>query len=196
MSTSLLAPGGSAGLVAAALFVTTTVINQFAPLQEPYVSTTDYIQQAVLLLAFLAVVGAVTALTALLRSTGRMRTLSVVGGMLTGGGYLVVGLLNLANLLQGERAFVAVRQAPALVLLAGSALLGVLVLITRALPWWCGVLLIIAFPLGDMVDALFPGGESILLALLWGTVGIALLNRAGAAGIPLGAAARPEQVLR
>jgi hypothetical protein len=196
VSTSLLARGGWAGLVAAAFFVTTTMINQFAPLQEPYVSATDYIQQAVLLLAFLAVVGAVTALTALIRSTGRMRTLSVVGGVLTGGGYLVVGLLNLANLPQGERAFVAVRQAAALVLLAGSALHGVLVLITRVAPWWCGVLLIIAFPLGDVVDTLLVGGEGLLLALLWVTVGIALVRRAAVASDRARAAARPRQVLR
>ena len=48
------------------------------------------------------------------------------------------------------------RQIAALGLLVGSALLGVLVLITRVVPWWCGVLLIIAFPLGDVVDAAFP----------------------------------------
>ena len=88
-------------------------------------------------------------------------------------------MLSVANLAQGDRVLVEVRLIAALNLLVGSALLGVLVLITRVVPWWCGVLLIIAFPLGDVVDAAFPGGEGILLALLWGTVGAALLARAG-----------------
>ena len=196
MSNSLLARSGWAGLVAAALFVTTTVINQFAPLQDPYVATSDFVQQAVLFLGFRAVVGAVLGLTALLRSTGRLRLLSVIGGVLTGGGYLVVGLLSLVNLFEGERSLVAVRQAAALVLLVGSALLGVLVLVTRVVPWWCGVLLIVAFPLGDIVDALFLGGEGLLLALLWATTGLALIRRADTASEPVRATARPPQVVR
>ena len=196
MSTAVLRWAGWAGLLAAALFVTSTVINQVAPVQEPYVSTTDYVHQAVLVLAFLAVVGAVIGLTALLRSTGRMRALSAIGGVLTGGGYFLVGLLSLVNLIQGERSLVAVRQVAALVLLVGSALLGVLVLITRVMPWWCGVLLIVAFPLGDVVDELFRGGEGILFALLWGSVGIALLRRAGAPAEPARAATRPPQAVR
>ena len=55
-------------------------------------------------------------------------------------------------------------------------------LITRALPWWCGVLLIVAFPLGDVVNQMFRGSEGLLLALLWGTVGVALLARARPTG--------------
>jgi hypothetical protein len=195
MSNASLRPSGWAGLLAAALFVTSTVINLVAPVQEPYVSTTDYVHQTVLVLAFLAVVGAVVGLTALLRSTGRMRALSAIGGVLTGGGYLIVGLLGLVNVIQGERSLVAVRQVAALVLLVGSALLGVLVLITRVVPWWCGVLLIIAFPLGDVVDALFPGGEGILLALLWGSVGVALLVRAAAPQSSARAARPPGSVV-
>jgi len=196
MSKSLLAGSGWAGLVAAALFVTTTVINQFAPLQDPYVSATDYVQQAAVAVGFLTVIVAVIGLTALLWSRGRLRTLSVIGGVLTGGGYLVVGLLNVVNLLEGERSLVAVRQAAALVLLAGSALLGVVVLITRVLPWWCGVLLIIAFPLGDVIDALFPGGEGLVLALLWAAVGVALVRLAHSATEPARAVDRPPQVVR
>jgi hypothetical protein len=45
------------------------------------------------------------------------------------------------------------------------------------LPWWCGVLLIVAFPLGHFANAIFGAVENMLLALLWGSVGIALLTR-------------------
>ena len=49
----------------------------------------------------------------------------------------------------------------------------------RILPWWCGMLLIIAFPLGDLSNAILEGGEGILLGILWGVVGYALLSRSG-----------------
>lgn len=179
MSTTALTRAGWGGLLAAALFVTSTVIDQLAPVQTPYVAITDYVHQVVLVLAFQCAAGAVVGLVALLRRAGRFRRLAVVGGVLAGAGYFVVSLLSVINLIRGERVLVEVRLAASVLLLVGSALLGVLVLITRALPWWCGVLLIIAFPLGDVVNQLFRGGESILLALLWGTVGVALLTRAG-----------------
>jgi hypothetical protein len=196
MSTATLVRAGCGALIAAALFVTAAVIYWVAPVPSPYVSTTDYVHQAVLVLAFLGAAAAAVAIALLLRSIGRFAALSLVGAVLAGGGYVVVGLLGLVNLARGERVLFAGRPVVAVVLLVGSALLGVLVLITRALPWWCGVLLIVAFPLGDVVDALLPGGEGVLLALLWGTVGFALLNRAHSAESSLGAAARPEQVLR
>ena len=196
MSNTALIRGGIGGLLAAALFVTSTVINQISPVQIPYVTTTDYVNQAVLMLAFAGAVGAVVGLAVLLRRSGRFRRLTVVGAALAGAGYLVVSLLSLANLVQGDRVLMGVRQIAALSLLVGSALLGVLVLITRVLPWWCGVLLIVAFPLGDVVDALFPGGEGILLALAWGTVGGALLARAGSRRDPVAEVLTAREVVR
>ena len=56
-------------------------------------------------------------------------------------------------------------------------ILGFLVLRTHLLGWWCGVLLIVAFPLGDVANALFSGAENLLLALCWGSVGAGLLAR-------------------
>ena len=52
------------------------------------------------------------------------------------------------------------------------------------LPWWCGALLIIAFPAGHFANALFASAENILLALLWGSVGVSLLVRATAPVAP------------
>ncbi len=178
MSTTALTRAGWGGLLAAVLFVTTMVIDQVAPVQSPYSSPSDYVHQAALVLAFQGAASAVIGIFLLLRSTGRFAALSLVGAVLAGSGYFVVGLLSLINLIQGERTLVQIRMVAALVLLVGSALLGVLVLITRALPWWCGVLLIVAFPLGDVANQIFRGSEGLLLALLWGSVGVALLAHA------------------
>ena len=62
-------------------------------------------------------------------------------------------------------------------MLIGSLLLGVIIIRAKLLPWWCGVLLIIAFPLGDVANAIFSSAENLLLALLWGSMGIVLLSR-------------------
>jgi hypothetical protein len=38
-------------------------------------------------------------------------------------------------------------------------------------------LLIVAFSLGDVANAIFSSAENLLLALLWGSVGFALLSQ-------------------
>ena len=62
-------------------------------------------------------------------------------------------------------------------MLVGSALLGVIIIRARLLPWWCGVLLIVTFPLGHFANSLFSSAENLLMALLWTSVGVALLRR-------------------
>ena len=70
MSNAALIRGGFGGLLAAALFVTSTVINLISPVQIPYVATSDYVNQAVLALAFAGAAGAVVGLAVLLRRPG------------------------------------------------------------------------------------------------------------------------------
>jgi hypothetical protein len=53
----------------------------------------------------------------------------------------------------------------------------VIIILDRLLSWWCGVLLIVTFPLGHFANALFSSAENLLLALPWGSIGIALLVR-------------------
>jgi hypothetical protein len=77
-----------------------------------------------------------------------------------------------------------VRLGFAVVILIGSAILGAVVLRMQLVPWWCGVLLIVAFPVGHFANALLASAEDILLALLWGSVGVSLLVRATAPVAP------------
>jgi hypothetical protein len=46
-------------------------------------------------------------------------------------------------------------------------------------------LLIVTFPLGHFANALFRSAENLLLALLWGSVGVALLSRRQEADEPV-----------
>jgi hypothetical protein len=61
----------------------------------------------------------------------------------------------------------------------------VIIILDRLLSWWCGVLLIVTFPLGHFANALFSSAENLLMALLWGSVGVALLIRRQAVDQPL-----------
>lgn len=177
MSVNTVKRGGQAGLLAAALFLITTVIDQIAPFTTVYDSPRDYVNPTLNLLAFLAAARGVVGFWALQSRAGRFRRLGAVGAGMTGVGYTVFALLNAASITQGELSLVRVRVVAATVMLIGSAILGFIVLRTHLLPWWCGVLLIGAFPLGDVANELFRGAEGVLLALLWGSVGLALLAR-------------------
>jgi hypothetical protein len=47
------------------------------------------------------------------------------------------------------------------------------------LPWWCGVLLIVGFPLGAFLETVRSGIENIVFAAVWGLIGYVLLSRRG-----------------
>ena len=97
--------------------------------------------------------------------------------MLTIAGYAIIAVMTVISMVQGHASFLTVRLAGAGVLFIGSVLLGVIIIRARLLPWWCGVLLIVAFPLGHFANAIFGAVENLLLALLWGSMGIGLLTR-------------------
>ncbi|HEX6150311.1 hypothetical protein [Nocardioides sp.] len=169
--------GGTAGVVAAALFVLTTILTQLAPIGTEYESATDYLHQVALALAYVGVLIALVGLHARQRSSRRYGRLGGIGTTLTLVGYGVVLGVVVAGIIMGSKVLTEPRIAAALVVLVGSALLGVATLRARVVPWWCGVLLIIAFPLGDVANRLFfDGAEALLLAMLWGSIGTALLK--------------------
>ncbi len=62
-------------------------------------------------------------------------------------------------------------------MLVGSILLGAMTIRARVLPWWCGVLLIVGFLLGDFLENVAVGSENIVFTIVWGLIGYALLSR-------------------
>ena len=185
LSSSATKRGGAAGVLAAALFVLSTILAQVAPTGTSYESATDYVHEILLIGAFVGAMVAIFGLHALHRSTPRYGAIGVIGTVLAITGYGIVTLVVAASVATGGRAFTEIRIAGAITLLVGSALLGVTILRARLVPWWCGVLLIIAFPLGDVSNQIFSGAEGLLLGLLWGSVGVALLRRAGSPTEPV-----------
>ena len=178
MSERIVKIGGVAGLAAAALFIASLALVRLTEARTFYTSPADYLGQTVALVAFLAVVVVILALGSVRSRTGRLGRLTLVGAWLAGLGYAGIAAVSAYNLVRGGWSLVGVRMGVATVLLVGSAILGIAVLATRLAPWWCGVLLIIAFPLGDVANEVFSGSEVLLLSLLWGSIGVALLRRA------------------
>jgi hypothetical protein len=139
----------------------------------------DYLLQIILLVAYAGPLIAILSLHALQSESGRYRRLGAAGSLLTFIGYATVFVVVAVSVLEGGASLLPVRLAGASAVLIGSILLGDMTIRARILPWWCGVLLIIAFPLGDLSNELLRGSEGILLGILWGLVGIALLARSG-----------------
>lgn len=169
---------GVAGMLAAAAFVLSAICFQF--FSRPDVGG-DPGEHAYRVATIAAYVGALVATLGIGRAhAGRPRfgAAGWAGAVATATGYGVFTVITVIALVQEAEPLMAIRLPAAVLLLAGSALLGVMVLRAQALPWWCGGLLVVAFPLGDVADELlFPTAENVLLALLWGSVGAALLSR-------------------
>ena len=177
--------GGIAGLVAAALLIVSAVLNQMNPVQQTYDSAVSYLYLGVAVAAYIAVIVALLGIHGLHTGTPRYGRLGTIGVVLTIAGYAIIAVLTVISMVQGQASLLTVRLAGAGVLLIGSALLGVIIIRARLLPWWCGVLLIVAFPLGDQANAIFSSAENLLLALLWGSMGVALLSRRQKVGEPV-----------
>jgi hypothetical protein len=176
MSSNMLRWGGLAGVVAAVMFVLTTILAQLAPPQKVFDSLSDYLRQVVLLVGYVGVMAAILGLHALQSQSGRYGRLGAVGSLVAFIGYAIIFVVTAISTLQGGQALLSIRLTGGVVVLIGSILLGVMTLRARVVPWWCGVLLIVAFPLGDLSNAIVSGGEGLLLGILWGSVGYALLS--------------------
>jgi hypothetical protein len=183
--------GGIAGVVAAALLILSAILYQLHPVQRTYDSAASYVYVGLGLAAYVAVIVAVLGIHALHSGTPRYGRLGTTGTVLTIAGYAIIAVMTVISMVQGHASFLMVRLAGAVVLLVGSALLGVIILRARLLPWWCGLLLIVAFPLGHFANAIFGAAENLLLALLWGSMGIALLSRREGVADPV--ATQPAQ---
>jgi hypothetical protein len=175
MPSSPIKSGGAAGLLAGGLFALSAVLFAIAPLEGIVDTGGEYLYQTVVVVAFLCAIIAILGVHAAHRGRTGYGGVGTAGVVLAIAGYAIVAAVTAIGMIRDVEYLLTVRFAGAGLVLAGSALLGVAVLIARLMPWWCGVLLIVAFPLGDFANVLFPTAENVLLALLWGSIGYTLL---------------------
>jgi len=169
--------GGWAGVVAALTYVLAGILILISPLQRVLGSVvSEHSIEVILVLAFAVTLVAVAGLHGL--QSPRYGRLGAAGSSMTSIGYALIAVVAAVSiLLVGGEALSAVRLVGALAILMGSVLLGVITVRTRVLPWWCGVLLIVGFPLGAILDEnVARGAEEIMLGIVWGLVGYALLS--------------------
>jgi hypothetical protein len=184
MSSNVVRAGGLAGIAAAVLFILSAIIEQVAPAEGIVDTGSEYLDRVVVILAYIAVIVAVLGIHALHKDNARYGALGTAGSVMTIAGYAIIAVVTVIATIQDFEYLLTIRLGGGILVLIGSLLLGVIIIRARLLPWWCAVLLIVAFPLGDVANAIFSSAENLLLALLWGSVGFALLSRRRAIAQP------------
>jgi len=161
------------------MYVLAGILILTAPPQRVFNSFTDYLSEIILVVAFAVTLVVIAGLHALQR--GRYGRLGAAGSLITFVGYALIVVVAALTVLVGGETLFAVRLIAALAVLIGLVLLGAMTLRARVLPWWCGVLLIVGFPLGDRLDEIVArGSEGIVFGIVWGLVGYALLSSSSA----------------
>jgi hypothetical protein len=178
MTSSMVRWGGLAGVASGVMFVLSGILTLIAPPQGDPSSLSDYLLRVVLIVAFALVLVAVAGLHAAQSQSRRYGWLGTVGALLTFVGYAVVLVAAHITTLAGGEPILSVRLVGGLAVLAGSILLGAMTIRARVLPWWCGVLLIVGFPLGAVLEEVVAvGTENMVFAIVWGSIGYGLLSR-------------------
>ncbi len=161
---------GAAWMISSIL--TITVPNGRSPELYGFVSLTE----ALYLVALAGTVGGMIGLHVRQRSSyGRLGTFGFFGS-LTGTSLLFVGLTVsfVSGSLSGPALLDPMLGVSLWVSLLGFLLMGIATLRLRALPQWCGALLIVSLPIA-IASGDFGGGA--VLGLFWLAVGYALLSQ-------------------
>jgi hypothetical protein len=164
-----------AGVLAGVMYVLTDILNLLAPQQRVFDSFSDYLIEVIFAVAVAGTLGAIAGLHAL--HSRRYGRLGAAGSLLAFIGYALFFVRAAVSTVGGEAPLYAVRISigGVLAVLIGSVLLGAMTLRARVLPWWCGVLLIVGFPL----SVAFSAAAGIVLGIVWGLIGYALLSLRG-----------------
>jgi len=133
--------------------------------------------QIILIVAFVSALAAIAALHSAQSRSGRYGRLGAIGALIAFIGYALIATVTAVTAAVGFESLYSVRVIAGLAVLIGSLLLGIMTIRARVLPWWCGALLIVGFPLGDILDVVVgEGSEGIMFGILWASVGYVLLS--------------------
>jgi hypothetical protein len=178
VTSSMVRWGGLAGVASGVLFVVSGILTLIASPQGAPSSLGDYLLRVVLVVAFALVLVALAGLHAAQSQSRRYGWPGTAGALLTLVGYVVVLVAAHITTLVGGEPILSVRLAGGLAVLTGSILLGAVTIRARVLPWWCGALLIVGFPLGAVLEEVVTvGTENMVFAIVWWSIGYGLLSR-------------------
>jgi hypothetical protein len=156
MSSQMVRWGSLAGSAAAVVFLVAAIVNLISPYQRGvFDSFSDYLYQLLVTVAFALITLAIAGLHAL--QSGSYGRWGTAGASMSFVGYTIIVVVAAATLLAGAAVLLSVRLVGAAAILLGSIVLGIMTIRARVLPWWCGVLIIVGLPLGDVSNALIRG---------------------------------------
>ena len=178
MSLNLVRWGGLAGLVAGVMNALTGILSPLAPQEVVFDSFTDYLIEVLFILALAGTLITIAGLHVLQRE--RYGRTGAAGSLTAFVGHALLLVAATATALAGREVLDAVFPLGVLAALVGLVLLGATTLRARVLPRWCGVLLIIGFPLTIVFDIATGGAGGIVMGVVWASVGYALLSSSGA----------------
>ena len=160
-----------AGFVAGLGYIVQAIIGLIKPQTEVFSGSSDYVLEAVFIIALLSTVVALLGLHSLKGALyGRA---GMVGLWLAVIGTALLALSAVVTLFAGRNSLGPAFLGGTLLALIGYIVLGVSVLRARALPLWGGLALMLGFPLSLVLSAF--GG--ILFGLAWLSVGYLLLKK-------------------
>jgi hypothetical protein len=105
----------------------------------------DYFVKVILVVALALTLGAIVGLDAL--QSGRYGPLGTASSSSTFLGYSLIVIETIVTVLTGSESLYSVRLIGGAAVLIDSILVGAMTLLTWVPPWWCGVLIIVGFPL-------------------------------------------------
>ncbi len=91
--------------------------------------------------------------------SGRYGLWGTVGALIAFVGYALVAVITAVIVLARAEALQSIRLVSVAAVLIDSILLGAMTIRARVLPWWCGVLIIVGFPLGGISNAVVWGAR-------------------------------------
>ena len=164
-----------AGVASGVMYALTAILSLLAPQGVVFDSFTDYLIEVIFVVGLAGTLVFIVSLHVLqTESYGR---LGAAGFLTAFAGYALLFVAAAATTLAGRETLDAVFPLGVLAVLVGSVLLGAAVLRARVLPWWCGVLIIVGFPLSVGLDVAVNGAGSIVLGIAWALVGYAILPK-------------------
>ena len=182
IQSALIRWGGLAGVAAGLLYVLSALFSLIAPQQRVFDSFSDYLIEIIFVVALAGTLVAIVGLHAL--QSAYYGLLGAAGSLITFVGYALLFVAAAVTTLAGREALDAVFPIGVLAILVGSILLGAATIRGRVLPWWCGALLIVGFPLTVPLDVAVRGAGGIALGIVWALVGYALLSHGATAAQP------------
>jgi hypothetical protein len=161
-----------AGFVAGLGYVVQAIIGLIKPQTEVFSGSSDYVLEAVFIVALLSTVLALLGLHSL--KGGLYGKAGAVGMWLAVIGTGLLAISAVVTLFAGRNSLGPAFLGGTLLALVGYIVLGVSILRAKALPLWGGLALMLGFPLSLALSA-FGGG--IVFGLAWLVVGYLLLKQ-------------------